>query len=53
MDACSDLDTSSKSGYESGQESTSKSNCDVDEVLENVEPEFSEPLYDEYEDDVP
>jgi hypothetical protein len=42
----SDSDVSLESEYESDQESTPESDCDTDE---NLEPELSETIYDEYE----
>jgi hypothetical protein len=41
----SNSDTSSESEYESSEESTAGSNCDEDE---NLEPELSEMIHDEY-----
>ena len=49
MKEYSDLDTSSESEYDSDQESTHSSNYDEDEPSENLEPELSEPVHDEYE----
>jgi hypothetical protein len=48
MEEYSDSDTSSESGYESSQGSTAGSDCDEDELHENLEPERSETC-DEYE----
>jgi hypothetical protein len=48
MEDYSDSDTSLESEYES-QESTPGSNYDTDEILENLEPELSEIVHDEYE----
>jgi hypothetical protein len=47
MEDYSDSDTSSESEYESDQESTPGSDCDTDN--ENLEPELSETIHDEYE----
>jgi Transposase IS4 len=49
MEDYSDLDTSSESEYESDQESTHRSNGDIDELYENLEPELSETIHDKYE----
>jgi hypothetical protein len=48
MENYSDSDTSSESEYESGQGSEAGSDCDDDELSQNLEPEFSE-FHDEYE----
>jgi hypothetical protein len=48
MEAHSDSDTSSESEYESDQESTPGSNSDTDELHENLEPELSEIIHNEY-----
>jgi len=50
MDFPSDLDTSSESDYESSQGSTPSSDYDEDEPYENLEPELSEPITEEYND---
>jgi hypothetical protein len=47
MEGYSDSDTSSESEYESDQESTLESDCDTED--ENLEPELSETIHDEYE----
>jgi hypothetical protein len=44
----SDSDTSSESEYESDQESTPGSDYDTNELYENLEPELSETIHDEY-----
>ena len=49
MEDYSDSDTSSESEYESDQESTHGSDGDTDELYENLEPELSETIHDEYE----
>ena len=49
MEDYSDSDTSSESEYEPDQESTPGSDCDTDELHENLEPELSETIHDEYE----
>jgi hypothetical protein len=49
MEDHSDSDTSSESEYESDRESTPGSNCDTDDQDENLEPELSEVIHDEYE----
>ena len=49
MEDYSDLDTSSESEYESEQESVTGSNSDTDEVYENLEPELSKTIHDEFE----
>jgi hypothetical protein len=43
-----DSDTSSESEYESDQESLPESNSDTDESSQNLEPEHSAPVHDEY-----
>jgi hypothetical protein len=48
MEDHSDSDTSSESEYESDQESSPKSDDDMDELPENLEPEFRE-IHDEFE----
>jgi hypothetical protein len=47
MEDYSNSDTSSESEYKSDQESTPESNSDTDN--ENLEPELSETIYNEYE----
>jgi hypothetical protein len=49
MEEYSDLDTSSESEYNSDQGSTYSSDDDVDEPNENLEPELSETINNEYE----
>ena len=49
MEEYSDLDTSSESEYDSDQGSTHSSNYDEDDLSENLKPEFSETIYNEYE----
>ena len=49
MEDYSDSDTSSESGYESSQGSKAESDCDEDELSQDLEPELSE-TYDEYKD---
>ena len=49
MEPYSDSDTSSESEYESDEESTTNLNCDEDGQYENVEPEPSVPVDDEFE----
>ena len=49
MEDYSDSDTSLESEYESDQQSTYGSNCDTDELYENLEPELSETINDEFE----
>jgi hypothetical protein len=49
MENYSDSDTSSESEYESDHESTPGSDSDTVELHENLEPELSETIYDEYE----
>ena len=44
-----DLDTSSESEYESDQGSTPRSNSEKDELSENLEPELSELIHNEYD----
>jgi hypothetical protein len=48
MEQYSDSDTSLDSEYESDQESTLESNSDTDELPENLEPELSKTIHDEY-----
>ena len=48
MEGYSDLDTSSESEYESDQGSTPESDSEEDELSKNLEPELSEPVYEEY-----
>jgi hypothetical protein len=48
MDDYSDSDSSLESEYESDQESISESNSDTDERYENLEPELSEIIHNEY-----
>jgi hypothetical protein len=45
----SNSDTSSESEYKSDQESIPGSDSDTDELPENLEPELSEIIHDEYE----
>jgi Transposase IS4 len=49
MEDYSDSDTSSESEYNSDQGSTHSSDHDEDEPTEDLEPENSEPVHDEYE----
>ena len=49
MESYSDSDTSSESDYESSQGSTPRSDCDDDELSENIKPELSEPIDEEYD----
>jgi hypothetical protein len=49
MESYSDSDTSSESDYESSQGSTPGSDCDDDELSENIKPELSEPIDEEYD----
>ena len=42
MENYSDSDTSSESEYESSQGSVAGSNCDEDELSQNLKPELSE-----------
>jgi hypothetical protein len=51
MEDYSDSDTSSESEFESDQESVPGSDCDRDELPENLEPVLSEIAYNEYEND--
>jgi hypothetical protein len=48
MEDYSNSDTSSESEYESDQESIPGSDGDTDELPENLEPELSEIIHDEY-----
>jgi hypothetical protein len=48
MEDYSDSDTSSESEYESDQESTLGSDGDTVDLHENLEPELSETIHDEY-----
>jgi hypothetical protein len=48
MENYSDSDTSSESEYESGQGSEAGSDCDDNELSQNLEPEFSK-FHDKYE----
>jgi hypothetical protein len=48
MESYSDSDTSSESDYESSQGSSPSSDYDEDEPYENLEPELSEPIDEEY-----
>jgi len=48
MESYSDSDTSSESDYESSQGSAPGSDCDEDEPSENLEPELSETVYEEF-----
>jgi hypothetical protein len=48
MENYSDSDTSSESEYESSQGSAVESDCDEDELSQNLKPEPSE-FHDEYE----
>ena len=47
MENYSDSDTSSESEYDSGEGSTAVSNCDEDELRQDLEPDPSED-YEEY-----
>jgi hypothetical protein len=49
MEDYSDSDASSESEYQSEQESPPAFNCDTDELYENLKPELSETIHDEYE----
>jgi hypothetical protein len=49
MENYSDSDTSLESEYESSQGSAAGSDCDEDELSQNLEPELSE-IHEEYED---
>src|ERR1700722_6765665 len=49
MEDYSNSDTSSESEYESDQESAPGSDCDTDDLHENLEPELSETIHDEFE----
>jgi hypothetical protein len=49
MEDYGDSDNSLESEYESDQESSHSSSHDTDELYENLEPELSEIVYDEYE----
>ena len=48
MESYSDSDTSSESDYESSQGSTPSSDCEEEELSENLEPEISETTHKEY-----
>jgi hypothetical protein len=48
MENYSDLDTSSSSEYESSPGSAAESDCDENDLSQNLEPELSE-FHDEYE----
>jgi hypothetical protein len=50
MESYSDSDSTSESDYESGQGSTPSSDSDNEEPTENLEPDFSETIYDEFND---
>jgi len=49
MEAYSDSDASSESEYESSQGSAPSSDCDEDDPTENLEPQLSENIYEEFD----
>jgi hypothetical protein len=51
MEAYSDSDTSSESEFGSDQGYIAGSNCDDEEPSENLEPELTETVHDEFEND--